>query len=143
MPRSCHYGELAAVGVPGFAARLLPLRDLVGDRFRRARRADADHRHRVEAEPERVRDPGDLQDVLVAETAVAGTDRRLGDADLGRDAAERLTAVLLQRLDDLAIDRVELSPRSDRAASLLGSQCEAIRTNPRALGQSLTVRLLR
>src|SRR5690348_12228856 len=44
-------------------AGLVPLRDLVGDRLRRAGGADPDHRHRLEAEPERVRHAGDLEDV--------------------------------------------------------------------------------
>src|SRR5690242_1237456 len=46
-------------------ARLVPLRDLVGDRLRRAGGADADHRHGVEAEPERVRHARDLEDVVL------------------------------------------------------------------------------
>ncbi len=49
--------------------RLGPAGDLVGDRLRRAGRADADHRLGLEPEPERVRDPGHLEDV-VRRTAV-------------------------------------------------------------------------
>ena len=71
--------------------------------------------------------------LLVAEARVARADRRLGDARLGGDVAERLAAVLLQRLDDRAVDRVE--PRAaDRAGALRVarfsgrgvSQCAAI-----------------
>ena len=73
----------------------------------------ADHRLCLEAEPERVRDPGHLEDVVGAEPRVAGADRRLGDAERGRDAAEGLASVALQRLDDPPIDRIETTRAPD------------------------------
>src|SRR5439155_19271132 len=88
-------------------ARFIPLGDLVGDGLRRPGGADAYHSLRVEAELERVRNAGDLQDVSVAETRVPRANRRLGDSDLGRDATKRLASVLLQRLDDALVDPVE------------------------------------
>src|SRR5207247_1326675 len=42
-----------------------------------------------------------------------GADGRLGDADLVRDAPERLAPVLLQRLDDRLVDRVERARAAD------------------------------
>ena len=119
-------------------AGLVPARDLVGDGLGRARRADADHRLGVEPEPERVRDGGDLEDVVVAEARVARADGRLGDAEPGRDAAERLAPVLLQRLDDALVDRVDLPGPTDRPAPnpvLDAAQCEAIRARRLALRQ--------
>src|SRR6185503_10276813 len=103
--------------------------DRVGDRLGRAAGADPDHRDRFEAEAERVRHSGDLEDVVLAEPLVARADRRLRDADLGGDAAERLAAVLLQRLDQPLVDPVEMRGRADCAptslASLRSAQCEA------------------
>src|SRR5207342_2199661 len=70
-------------------------------------------------ESERVRDPGDLEDALVAEPPVACADGRLGDAEVGGDPAERLAAVPLERLDDPPVHPVELGRAKDGPASCL------------------------
>src|SRR5512133_3942048 len=124
-------------------ARLVPFCDLVRDGLRRPRGADTDHRLRLEAELERVRNARDLEDVLVAETGVPGAYRRLGNADLRGDTAERLAAVLLQRLDDALVDPVEPPRRSDGAAIVITSQCATILPDRLASRQSRAVHPLR
>src|SRR4029078_9466458 len=122
-------------------ARLLPPPGLVGPGLGRPRRADADHRLGVETEPERVRHRGHLDDVVVAEPRVRGADVPLRDAAPGRDSAKRLAAVLLKRLDDALVDRVDLPGPTDRPAPnpvLDAAQCEAIRARRLALRQSRT-----
>ncbi len=127
-------------------ARLGPARDLVRGRLGGAARPDPDHGHRVEPEPERVRDADDLEDVVAAETRVAGADGGLGDADLRRDPPEGVAPVRLERLDDLRVEGVDPAGTGDRAPPLaarrpdLGAQCEAIPTTPCAMRQSTTTR---
>ena len=70
--------------------------------------ADADHRHLVEAELERVGDADDLEDAALDEPVGAGADRRLGDAELGGDLGERPAAVGLEVLDDPLVERRDL-----------------------------------
>ena len=111
--------EVEAAGGDDDVVGLLPVRELVRDDLRRTGRPDADHRRRVEAEAERVRDPGDLEDALVAEPPVACADGRLGDAEVGGDPAERLAAVPLERLDDPPVDPVELGRAKDGPAPCL------------------------
>src|SRR6185503_12705883 len=100
---------------------LLPLGELVRDDLRRTGRADPDHRPGVEAEPERVGDARDLEDALVAEPAVSRPHGRLRDAEVGRDPPERLAAVALERVDDPAVDAIELGRARDGAAPRLSS----------------------
>src|SRR5207248_3355719 len=111
----------------------------------RACRPYADHRHRVEAEPERVGHAEHLQHVRVAQPPVPRADGRLGDADLGGDPAERLATVALERLDDALVERVDLRRALDRAAlrlripgrfELATAQCEALLINRRAMRQT-------
>jgi len=87
--------------------RFVPAGDLLGDLLRRPGGADPDHCLGLEAEPERVRDPGHLEDVVLTQPGIAGADRRLRDAERGGDAAEGLAAVHLQRFDDPLVDRVD------------------------------------
>src|SRR2546426_1061662 len=117
---------------------LVPPRDLVGDGIGRARGPHPDHRLRLEAETERVRHPGDLQDVVVAESRVPGAHGCLRHAELVGDAAKRLAAVPLQRLDDALVHRVDPARLHHRAAAALrilptkalyASQCEALPTS--------------
>src|SRR4029453_13039630 len=124
-------------------ARLVPFCDLVRDGLRRPRGADTDHRLRVEAELERVRNAGDLKDIFVAKSGVPRTDRRFGDSNRRGDAAEGLAPVLLQRLDDALIDPVEPPRRSVGAGIVIASQCEGILADPLALRQSRAVTSLR
>ena len=93
---------------------LLQLRDLLGHLLWSAGRSDAYERHRLEAESERVRHRGHLKNAVVAEALVARADRRLGDAELAGDPAERVSPVPLQRLDQGAIDVVEPARPADR-----------------------------
>ena len=67
--------------------------------------ADADHRHLVEAELERVGDTDDLEDAALDEPVRAGPDGRLRDAELGGDLGERPSAVGLEVLDDPLVER--------------------------------------
>src|SRR5204863_1166300 len=101
--------DVELAGGDDHVAGFFPAGDLVRDRLGRPGGADADHRLRVEAEPERVRDGRDLEDVVIAEAGVARADRRLGDADPLRDPPERLASVLLQRLDAALVDPVLVS----------------------------------
>jgi hypothetical protein len=125
---------------------LVPACYLVGHRAWRPRRADAHHRLRLEAQAERVRHPGHLEDVLLAESLVARPDGGFRDAQLLRDAAERLPPVALKGLDDALVGGIERLRRRDRpaangtrVASLSGripSQCEAVLTNGPRLRQA-------
>ena len=113
--------EVEAAGGDDDVVGLLPVHEHVRDVLRRARRPDADHRLRLEAEPERVGDAGDLEDALVAEAPVARTHGRLGDAERGGDPPERLAAVLLQGVDDPPVDAVELRGPRDGPPSWIGA----------------------
>src|SRR5436190_5701802 len=124
-------------------ARLVPFCDLVRDGLRRPRGADTDHRLGVEAELERVRNAGDLEDIFVAESGVPRTNRRFGDSNRRGDAAERLAPILLQRLDDALVDAVEPPRRPDGAAIGITSQCEGILADLLALRQLRAVTSLR
>ncbi len=108
--------QVEAAGRDDDVVRLLPLGELVRDDLRRPRRADPDHRLGLEAEAERVRHARDLQDALLAEPAVPRAHGRLGDAERGGDPPERLAAVPLQRLDDPAVDVIELGRAGDGPA---------------------------
>src|SRR6478736_547708 len=66
--------------------------------------ADADHRHLLEAEFERVGDADDLEDAALDEAVRAGPDGRLGDAQIGCDLCERAPAVGLEVLDDSLVE---------------------------------------
>src|SRR5206468_7958017 len=117
---------------------LVPAGDLLGDRLRCSGSADPDHRLRVEAETERVRHPGDLEDVVVAQARVPRADRGLRDPDVRGDAPERLAPVLLQGLDDALVDVVEAARYGNRPTPRrlgLATQCAAIRPCRLALGQ--------
>jgi hypothetical protein len=63
-----------------------------------------------------------LEDVVLDQPRVPRADRRLGDSESCGDAAERLAAVLLERLDQPAVERVDRARPRDRAApTLVGS----------------------
>ena len=83
--------------------------------------ADADHRHLVEAELERIGDADDLEDPALDQPVRPGADGRLGDAELGGDLGERPAAVGLEVLDDPLVERRDLvgaRPRRGRDLAL-------------------------
>ena len=70
--------------------------------------ADADHRHLVEAELERVGDADDLEDPPLDQPVGPGPDGGLGHAEVGGDLGERPAAVGLEVLDDPLVERRDL-----------------------------------
>src|SRR5207253_8439814 len=97
-----------------------------------------------EAQAERIGDADDLEDVVCGEACIAGADRPLGDPDARGDAAERLAAVLLQRLDQPPVELVDLPLGADWAAAIgagggvgddRAAQSEGIPTRRRAFRQ--------
>src|SRR5262249_16734547 len=136
--------EVVLAGRDDDVVRLRPARDLVCDGLRRAGRLDADQRL-LETEPERVRDPDDLQDVVIAETSVPRPYGRLGNPEPRRDRPERLPPVRLQRHDDALVQLVDSARGADGAAAAVedglrglsasSTQSEAIRTTRHAFMQ--------
>src|SRR5262249_25441579 len=136
--------EVVLAGGDHDVVRLLPGGDLVRHRLRRAGGLEPDQRL-LEAQTERIRDPDDLQDVVVAESRVPRPHGCLGATQPRRDRPERLPPVRLQRLDDALVECVDRARGADGAAAavvdglrgLSGSstQSEAIRTTRHAFVQ--------
>ena len=69
--------------------------------------AHADHRHPPVADRQRVGDGDDLHHAGVEQALHTLARRRLGQADGGAEARVRHPAVVLERLDDRPVDRIE------------------------------------
>src|SRR5439155_7363870 len=140
--------EVVLAGGDDDVVRLVPARDLVRNRLRRAGRLDADERL-LESQSERVRDGDDLQDVVGGEARVARPDRCLRHPDASGDPPEGFAPVRLQRLDDALVERIDSArspyrPAAHDTADRLGlgsTQSEAIRTMLLAIGQSTATHL--
>ena len=73
--------------------------------------ADADHRHLLEPELERVGHADDLQDATLDEPIGAGAHRCFGHAEIGRDLGVRPPPVRLEVLDDPLVEVGDLLSR--------------------------------
>ena len=85
--------------------------DRLADRPGRAVGDDAEHRHARVAEHQRVGDRDDVDHAVRDEPLCAVAHLVVGDAELRRDGGEGDPAVLLETLDDAAVDRVQLVAR--------------------------------
>src|SRR3954452_793041 len=81
---------------------------------------DADHRHLVKAELERVGHADDLEDPALDEPVRPGAYRGLRHAEIGRDLGERAATVLLEVLDDPLVERRDVLGSSARSTAGLG-----------------------
>ena len=91
--------------------------------------ADADHRHLVEAELERVGHADDLEDAALDEPVRPSADGGLGDPEVGRDLGERATPVGLEVLDDPLVERGDVvrSATGDGATSVAAEKAGSSR----------------
>ena len=101
--------QVVAAGREDDVARLLPLRDLLGDAVEIGLGLDADERHHVEPELERVCDRDHIEHAGIGQPVDAGADGRLGDAKLAADRRIGAAAVALEDLDDAAVGSIELT----------------------------------